>query len=225
MFKPKIVLTLTGAALLLSSVNSAKALTLADLMQANAFIDSGDKRFTGFSYSATGDMPPANSINVLPFTDANGNYGIEYHAGFTDIFGGGASTAALSYMVCTTNPNWFITGAYMQGNPAVSGGNGSMQITKSFDEDTATLNIHATRNGSRRDTKLTDINGFANCYRWLHVHDNITANSVTGLPTLSFLDQTFSQTYKATPEPGSVALLGTGVLSGLGLLIRRRKKA
>ena len=226
MLKKGFVLGLFGVALAFGSLNSAKAVTLADLIDHKTFINSGDKQFGEFFYSKVGDMPAASAINVIPITDANGNFGIEFQGGFADLPGGSASDALIKYTVCVTDPNMRIVDAHMHGNPAVSGGSGAFQISETFLQDDIIhdMSIFDISNGTTHQTQLTDGTPLSGAFKWLHVQKDIFAFAGTGLATMSFVDQTFSQK-PVVPEPGTMALLGAGVIGSLGMFSRRRKKA
>ncbi|HEX6962453.1 MAG TPA: hypothetical protein VF175_11335, partial [Lacipirellula sp.] len=57
------------------AVNSNTGVNLNDLLTgAEMGIIVGDKIFTGFSYSALGDMPEATDVQVLGFRDPDGNW-------------------------------------------------------------------------------------------------------------------------------------------------------
>ena len=69
------------------------------LADATGGVTVGDKVFTGFGYSATGDMPAAANINVLGLKDVDGNWGLRFQGAFLDLPGGPSSDAHISFMV------------------------------------------------------------------------------------------------------------------------------
>lgn len=177
-------------------------------------IQSGDKLFTNFTYKATGDMPPATAVTVQTITDAAGNFGIEFQGGFSDQVGGGSSDALIGYRVAVTDPNRRITDAHIAGNPSVAGGTGSIVVTETFIPGASnTMSISSINPGA---TNNTDSTVFATPVSFLDVQKDILAFAGTGVPNLSFVDQTFSQ---SMPEPASVALLGLG----LGAVVASRR--
>ena len=55
---------------------SPAPVTLSSLLAQGATYTVGDKKFSGFSYLATGDMPVAGGINVAPIIDVDGNFSV-----------------------------------------------------------------------------------------------------------------------------------------------------
>jgi len=208
-----------GCALFAANVAKAQVFNLQDLITNNGVIVNGDKVFSNFTYLSTGDMPVAAGVNVVPITVA-GNLGIQFQGGFTDLAGGGSSDALITYIVTATG-GFQITDAHIDGNPDVVGGTGAISVTESFTPDAPnTMSIFDIVPGS---TQVSDSTIFATPHTSLHVQKDILGVAGTGLATLSFVNQTYSQ----TPEPGSLALLmGLGVTGTTFAYarLRRRKK-
>jgi len=206
----------------LGMADSAKAqvFKLSDLIANNGTITNGDKVFSNFAYLATGDMPLAAGVNVVPITVA-GNLGIQFQGGFTDLSGGGSSDALITYVVTVTDGIHLISDAHIDGNPAVVGGTGALSITESFTPDAPnTMSIFDIEPGA---TQVSDSTIFAVGHTSLHVQKDILGVAGTGLATLSFVNQTYSQT--SVPEPGSMALLmGLGVTGTTFAYARLRRK-
>jgi len=208
-----------GCALFAANGASAQVFNLADLIANNGTITNGDKVFSNFAYLATGDMPLAAGVNVVPITVA-GNLGIQFQGGFTDLPGGGSSDALITYVV-TSLQGATITDAHIDGNPDVVGGTGALSITESFTPDAPnTMSIFDIEPGA---TQVSDSTIFATPHSSLHVQKDILGVAGDGIATLSFVNQTYSQ----VPEPGSMALLmGLGVTGTTFAYarLRRRKK-
>lgn len=201
---------------------------LSTLVAPGGSIVVGDKTFTNFSYSPTGDMPPAISVNVIPITDDAGNFGIRFQGAFIDTTGvPGGSDALIDYHV-TADSSHRISDAHLQGNPARLGTLGSMSVTETFlplgANGQNTMTIYDDQNFAT--PKLVDNTVFATPVQSLSVQKDILAlakvdpNSPTApqTVTLSFVDQTFSQI--TVPEPATAVLMFAGVI-GFGLLRRR----
>ena len=56
----------------------------------------GDKTFTNFGYTFTGDMPGPVGVNVVPITDDAGNFGIRFQAALIDLPSSVGGSDALS---------------------------------------------------------------------------------------------------------------------------------
>jgi hypothetical protein len=203
---------------------------LSTLVVPGATIVVGDKTFAGFTYSITGDMPPAPLVNVIPIQDDFGNFGIRFQGAFIDTTGAvGGSDALITYTV-TADALHLISDAHLQGNPTRLGTLGSMSVTETFLPLGAagefTMTIYDDQNVT--PPKLIDSTIFTTPVKTLSVQKDILGlakvdqQSPAGpqTVTLSFVDQTFSQII--IPEPATAALLFAGTL-GFALLERRRK--
>jgi hypothetical protein len=202
---------------LMFCATSARAALLSTLIDSNGSIQVGDKLFSGFSYSNTGSMPAPSLVNITPYTDGLGNYGIQIQGSFNNSVVGGSSTALLDYLVTVLDPNRQIVGVNLSGNPAVIAGSGVSSVTASFAPDSAaTVAISSVVPGTQN---LSASVSFAPAgFQSLHVHDNITGTSVTGIETLSFVRQTFTQ----VPEPATATLM-TLALGAIYFVGRKRR--
>jgi hypothetical protein len=187
-------------------------------------IQCGDKLFSEFGYLATGDMPAASGVNVLCHSVA-GNLGLRFQGGFVDGPGGGSSDAVISYTVTVTDPRFVITDAHLDGNPQLLPpyGTGIMSVVETFTPDAPnnTMSIFDIKPGSYNQN--SDFTIFATGHKTLHVQKDIFGWAIGGFSyaTLSYVDQTYSQT--AVPEPGTLGLLGIGLLGFAGYSWRRRR--
>lgn len=202
--------------------NSFAAVAISELIETQGSIISGDKMFDQFTYTSTGDMPPAEEVMVDPITDLSGNYGIRLFGAFLDHPGDGASEVMLNYRVSVLDPDRRISGATLQGNPtAIRAGSGV--ITASFGSQGQLQIIDEFPD----NTQLVDSATFDEQLPELDVEVLLTAESLVegenGAITVSFIDQTFSQS--VVPEPGSLVVwMGMAFLVCVGPICVRRLK-
>jgi hypothetical protein len=211
-----IVLTLSPALSWAAFLPVGSSVTL-DQLVAGQSLTVGDKLFTQFSYSKSGDMPAASGITVQGIID-NGNYGILLSGTFQDLFGGSASDALIKFDVTVLDPGKVITAVNLFGDPSVTGSGiasvtetflplpGSMKIFKSSLHTGTDSASHTLSSGQTQISVQKDILAFA-----------ADANSVAGF---TFIGQTFVQ----TPVPGSLALLLGGALALLPVYRHRRNR-
>jgi hypothetical protein len=178
----------------------------------------GDKLFTDFTYQFTGNMPSAVGVNVVPIQDEFGNFGIQFQGAFIDLVGDGGSDALIGYHVTALDPNLLITDAHLVGNPNLLGTTGSASVTETFLMGSdAVMEIHD--DGGGLPPKLTDQVFFTPGFRELDVQKDIMLVAGNGSATISFVDQTFSQS--PIPEAATMSL---AMIGGLGLALLRRTR-
>ena len=180
--------TILGSAIKLSELNDNPTAT----------VPVGDKLFSNFMYTFTGEMPGPESVNVIPIQDDDGNYGIRFQAFFTDLSSTiGGSDALITYNVEATDPRFLISDAHLAGNPSLPGPQGLVSVTETFlplgTNGEYTMSIYAEDDSP--PPKLTDVKYFHPAVRSLSVQKDIGVYDFAGVPapTLSFVDQTFSQ--------------------------------
>ena len=190
--------------------------TLLSSGNTNPSILVGDKLFDTFAFAATGNMPGAVNVNVIPIQDGDGNYGIRFQGAFIDLPGDGGSDALITYRVAVTRPEpWRITDAHLVGNPALLGGTGSASITETFLPDSP-LSMTIFNNGGGNEKLMDAVDFPLPGFRELHVQKDILLFAGTAPVTVSFVDQTFSQ----VPE-ASAALLT--MIACVGFTAKRRR--
>jgi hypothetical protein len=212
----RLALGLAAFATFAIAAPSSKAVSLADLLVPGATFVNGDKTFSDFTYSATGDMPSAAGVNVNAITDVAGNLGIQFQGGFHDDIGGDSSDALITFTVTVTAPGVEIHDANLVSNITVVGAGASGSLTETFLPEYNNLLLNTA-------VIHVDHTEFDPTTTVLHVQKDLlldAGDSVDGLATVSFINQTFSQT--AVPEPSTIAMAGIAGLSLLGLRLRRK---
>lgn len=225
----------------LVNTSSAAIIFLADSVPLSTLINNpqaqiiaGDKKFTGFGYDFTNDMPAAAGVNVRPILDdlgdldpTTGNYGLRFQGAFMDLVSSpGGSDALITYMVEVTDPLKVIKTAHISGNPNLIGPNGSISVTDTFlplgQNGEYTMEIYDDENFPT--PKLVDWTTFNPAVTKLNVQKDILARAVVGTggagntATISFVDQTYGQI--PVPEATTVTLALIGLVSAAGF--RRR---
>ena len=212
------------AVLGLVSVAGASTMIVGDAVPLDELIDNpdplvvGDKEFTDFNYFATGDMPSAEGVNVIPIQDMMGNFGIRFQGAFNDLPGNGPSDSLVTYTVSVADGFPFmISDAHLAGNPNVaSDGIGLANVVETFQPTFQGVDISIFDNGASQVQEDWII--FDTQVVTLPVQKNILMNAGTSSgASISFIDQTFSQ---VVPEPSSLLL----ILLGSVALIRGRRR-
>lgn len=208
-----ITIQLIAGSTFAETIDLENAVMLSELIETNGSIVSGDKEFSEFGYAATGDMPSSDRVNVIPYEDNDGNYGLRFQGGFVDLPGDGASDALIFYDVSVTDPEFQISGANLAANIVENGGSGTITETflPIFDMTDEILRIPTD------DNRLTDSITFPETVSHMRVQKNILFIAADeGQVDMSFVDQTFPQ----VPEPTAITLLLCGLM-GLGVMRRR----
>ncbi len=195
------------------------AVKLSTLDRTTESLIVGDKKFDQFAYDFTGDMPPPEGVNVIPIRDDLGNLGLRFQGAFMDYVGTvGGSDALITYRVMVLDPEKSISDAHIQGNPSVGDLAGSIIVDETFlplgGQGEYSMKIWDEGVGTPQLIDWIYFNE-AEPIKVLNVQKDILAFAAEMSVTISFIDQTFSQ----TPEPGTMILLAT---AGVTICLTRR---
>ena len=198
--------------------------TLAQAIAGTVVVQSGDKLFSGFSYTdMNGLFPNPSNINILygsDVVDIKGNYGIRLQAGFT-LFGPNKSDlATIGYTVAVVGSTKKITDADIVVSAGAVGPSATASLTEMIVPSAGpTKTITATNTSP---TAKVNLSVAADS---IQITDTISESTGPGgrLTALSFAGLYVSQTGGSVPEPGVTAMLAGLGISGL-LAFRRRKR-
>jgi hypothetical protein len=210
-----------------AAVNSNTGVLLSDLLSgASMGIVVGDKIFTGFSYSALGDMPAANDVTVLGFRDPAGHWGVTFQGSFRDLPGGNDSDALIRFIVdvepASLAQGMRISDAHLFLNGVGMGDESFFLVDESFSLSgiNDTLNVFQSTLGPGTTADLSDEVFFDPGLSRLFVTKDINAFAAAGSPVparATAIDQSFSQ----IPEPATLLLAGMSALAMVGVSRRR----
>lgn len=215
------------------TASDARAVTLADLLQPNAEIISGDKRFFNFeNYLQSGDLNiPASTIDVFPIS-STGPSGVEYGLRFQRSSGWELAGPNLSYdmsldfVVSRLDQLPWIKDNTLEitGNHVGGGESHIVEGVTDFDSMATLANKEVFINiGNTGVDKLIDHQNFSQLSAFVKVSKDFqlqTRESQLDNIFVSHFDQTFSQ----LPEPSS-AILAVVAALGLFRVARRRRGA
>ena len=208
------------AAIVSFATSAHSAVALSDLISNNDTFISGGLVFSDFTFTTVGNVTPETEVNVDSVTDQDGNFGIRFQGGFSDLQGGGSSGFTISYNVAFVDPLMNITGAMLQGNPtAIISGLGS------FTETFTGLGIDPLvifDNADTGETDFIDSTSIIPPSNQLQVELDFFGEAGTpGGVTGSFVDQTFAG--GVVPEVSSAATWGVLMLAvGCACVLNRR---
>jgi len=198
----------------------------------------GDEVFSDFSYQGTGSNPVTTSelvVNAVgPTSDGfsaayySSSPGLQFNAPW-DATAGETSDAAIGFQVNTNDGADLFTDFGLAQTAGVTApglaevaetGCGPATCTPTGGPlDVMTFNAGGTSYSQSNETAFTGVTS-------VDVIKDITASGGTngsgGFASISIVQDTFSETPTAVPEPASVSLLGFGLLAGFGLFKRLR---
>ena len=203
---------LAGLAASLAAPPAARALTMADLLVPGTTLDSGPLRFANFDYSINGEMPAASAVNVSAVMNPSGYYGLRIQGLFGDTPSTLASSGAgISFSVSILDgldPSLVINGAYLEGNPSVTG-IGLITISETVDSSTTeVLEIFANSLAGTPTIQTSDSAALTPRPSLGIVVEGVISYSAVGSASITSFDQTFS----VVPEPSTALLVGLGLV-------------
>jgi hypothetical protein len=246
----RLLLICGAAALALPSVAGAATVeyNLADLLAGGSTAGGftiGDKRYSNFTFSSTGDVELApddvnvrvTSIDSNPTIAGDDQYTLQFTFGL-DAFPGETNDLVIGYQVDVTDPAMFINQVGLRFNgtvPAQGTGDAAASVVEtvrspnqSFDlvpggdpnaPDRYMAVLGVTNDGPGRETDSNSQFIAVNPTRTLIFEKDILVSSRPdgGYPVISVVDNVINQ----VPEPTA---LGLAAFAGAGLLLRRRRR-
>ena len=201
--------------------------SLVSLTNSGGDITVGDKDFYGFFTSGLSFQATSN-ITVTGFTDANGNYGLQFGGGFVAY--DNLMDFQIGYQVMVTNSPDLISGAALSFNGAVvptNAGSALAEVVESVYTNMYTMtlygqmSVYAASEGNGDEEQLLSTNMAINPPQsYLSLEKDILVDSftITAFASITTIDQTYMQ---VVPEPSTIVMVGLGLFGGLALLRRR----
>jgi hypothetical protein len=214
--------TLLVGALVVSSTTANAQSTTMDALAAGGNITVGDLVFYNFqNVSQVGNLSlPLSTINVVAYTDVNGNSGIEFQPNTSWSIQGALQSYDLSFnfKVTTTSGLGLIEDDTLQ----VTGGemnSGALQIAEGVTDTSANTLANSYVYITDASQKLMDNETFTSPQTVINVSKDFSMNTGDNELAQAYCSH-FTQSFSEVPEPTTMALAGLG---GLGLLLFRRR--
>ena len=224
--KKLMVICVVAVLMAMSGTMWASITTLDDLLEGGP-ITSGDKTFSNFrNYSSevsvtsgTASAVLAADVNVVPYQDVAGDYGLKFTSGAFTITGGTLSQLTVFDYTVTAGAGYVISGNTL----AIAGtaADGGITVTENaYQAGTGMTNLLATKVTlvTPYVSILSDSKTYTSAFPAVDVHKSISLYMAGGNNETNTLTE-FTQTFSQIPEP---ATLGVLVLGGLAMLRRRR---
>ena len=213
---------LVGGALLFATSNALSQETLAELIVPGASITVGNLVFYDFNnISQVGDLSvPLSSIYVVPTTDNDGNYGIQFQSALWSLNGADQNyDLGLNFNVTTVGGQPVINDDELTVTAGILYDGATHVAETVTDTDNNTLSsLEVYINSS--SANVDDASVFPGSYDVIEVTKDFSMTTGDNSLSQVFVSH-FDQTFSVVPEPSSALFLGLG---GLGMLVFRRRK-
>lgn len=193
----------------------------ADTVKSDPTLSIANLTFNDFSCNVSkgGFANPVGCGQIDVSTITHPGTGIQFSSGFTAL-GFGFDDAIINYHVGSTSG---IDHVGLDFNGTFYGYAISSVTENIFDSNGDQVGMAKVSCGAFAGCSQTDSIALNGSYDNLYITKDINVSAFLGVAQISYIDQTFNAT--ATPEPSSIALLGSGLLAAGAGIMRRRKAA
>lgn len=205
--------------------------TMADYTAAGFSCTIGDKLFSNFSYTASAQNAPligAGGVTVTPQTGAE--EGFQFSSGWSVSFTGDPGAfqdSLIGYTVTATGSNSIVDAILSMAGDGVSG-NGLVTVAETLTNGSFLFISHDSSSRVALDAAtFAGVKSLDVAFKDITVSgggtDATSGLPLTGTAAVSSVTNLFSQS--TVPEPASMVLFGSGLMTLAGYIRRRQRKA